>query len=149
METYNDYEQRLAQSGLKKTKHRKAILFVMQKSKQPIAAEDVYFALKEQDISINLSTVYRTLEVLSDKGLLTKLSISGDSRSLYEYNRMVHRHYLICMGCKKIEVIDDCPLKGYEETLAGKTHYTIAGHRLDIYGYCPECKKKGRMNDKS
>jgi len=55
---------------------------------------------------------------------------------------MVHRHYLICLGCKKIMPIDHCPLGDYEKSLAKKTNYLISGHRLDIYGYCPECKLK-------
>jgi Fur family ferric uptake transcriptional regulator len=79
---------------------------------------------------------------LADKNLAIKFNIMGDDRTLFEYNRMVHRHYLICMGCKKILAINRCPLEDYEKSLAKETNYSIAGHKLDIYGYCPKCRKK-------
>lgn len=129
-------------SGLKNTKSRSAILDVLERSAQPISAEQVFLALKEKNITANLSTVYRTLDALSDKNLATKLSVTGDNRALYELNRMVHRHYLVCLGCKKIMAIDSCPLEDYEKSLEKETNYVISGHKLDIYGYCPECKEK-------
>lgn len=128
--------------GLRNTKSRSAILDVLAQSAQPISAEQIFFDLKEKNITANLSTVYRTLDALVDKNLATKLSITGDNRTLYELNRMVHRHYLVCLGCKKILAIDSCPLKGYEKTLAEKTNYLISGHKLDVYGYCPKCRGK-------
>jgi Fur family ferric uptake transcriptional regulator len=129
-------------SGLKNTKSRSAILDVLKRSVQPISAEQVFLELKEKNITTNISTVYRTLDALADKNLATKLNITGDNRTLYELNRMMHRHYLVCLGCKKIMAIDSCPLEDYEESLAKETHYLISGHRLDIYGYCPECREK-------
>ena len=134
----------LNHSGLRNTPHRTAILEILKRSEQPLAAEDVFLELKNREVPANLSTVYRTLDVLSAKKLVLKLSLPGDTRSLYEYNRMVHRHYLICLGCKKILAIESCPLGDYEKTLAKQTNYTIAGHKLDIYGYCPECRSQKR-----
>jgi Fur family ferric uptake transcriptional regulator len=129
-------------SGLRITKCRSAILDVLEQSEQPISAEQIFLELKEKNVTANLSTVYRTLDVLEEKNLATKLSITGDNRALYEFNRMVHRHYLVCLGCKKIIAINSCPLEDYEKRLAKETDYLISGHRLDIYGYCPECRRK-------
>jgi Fur family ferric uptake transcriptional regulator len=75
-----------------------------------------------------------------------RLSIPGDNRALYEMNQMTHRHYLVCLGCKKILAIEHCPLKAYEKALGEKTDYAIAGHKLDIYGYCPECRRSMHGN---
>ena len=132
----------LARSGLKATKHRTEILDILEMSDQPLSAEQVFLELKKRKIPVNLSTVYRVLEAFSDKNLAVKLNIPGDSRTLYEYKRMVHKHYLICLGCNKILAINRCPLGNYEESLAKETNYTISGHKLDIYGYCPECREK-------
>ena len=138
-----DYKEDLKRSGLKNTKSRTTILYILEQKKQPISAEDVFLELKRNGISVNLSTVYRTLEALADKELVIKLNITGDSRALFEYNHMVHKHYLVCLGCKKIISINNCPLKNYEEVLEKETDYKIIGHKLDIYGYCPECRDKG------
>ncbi|MGE4354192.1 MAG: Fur family transcriptional regulator [Oscillospiraceae bacterium] len=137
-----DFSNDLARNGLKTTKHRTEILAILAASDQPLAAEQVFLELKKREISVNLSTVYRVLEVLSDKNLVLKITIPGETRTLFEYNRMVHKHYLICLGCNKILAINSCPLGDYEKSLAKETHYFIAGHKLDIYGYCPECREK-------
>jgi len=137
----NNYSDGLKKSGLKNTKHRLALLEILQKSEQPLSAEQVYLKLKENHISIHLSTVYRTLETLAAKSLINKLNLSGNSVTLFEYNRKVHSHHLVCMGCNKILTIEHCPLENYEKTLAQNTQFVVLGHRLDIYGYCPKCKK--------
>ncbi len=139
---HTDFINDLKRSGLKNTKHRTSILEILEQNNQPIAAEEVFIALQKKGLSTNLSTVYRTLESLNDKSLVNKLNISGDNRTLYELNHMVHRHYLVCLECKKILAIDDCPLENYEKTIEEKTNFKIEGHKLDIYGYCPECQKR-------
>jgi len=137
-----DFDAVIRQCGLKNTKSRSAILDILDRSDQPISAEQVFLELKKKKISANLSTVYRALDALASKDLAIKLNIAGDSRNLYEFNRMVHRHYLVCLGCNKIMAIDSCPLVSYEKFLAKETNYLITGHKLDIYGYCPECQEK-------
>jgi Fur family ferric uptake transcriptional regulator len=137
-----DFDDELKKNGLKNTKHRETILEILDKSPQPLPVEDIFGLMRDKNIRVNLSTVYRTLETLCEKNLVTKLNFEGDGRTLFEYNRMIHRHYLICLGCKKIVTLDYCPLEGYEKALADKTDFMIAGHKLDVYGYCPECRKK-------
>lgn len=140
------YDNLIKQTGLKSTKQRCAVLEVLERSGRPLAAEQVYAELSGNGINVNLSTVYRTLETMADKGLIIKLGITGDSRALFEFNTNKHRHYLVCLGCKKILAIDHCPLEAYEARLASQTDYEIAGHRLDVYGYCPKCRKKGKAD---
>lgn len=132
----------LKRNGLKNTKCRAAVLEMLEQSDQPVTADSLFHKLSKKNISVSFSTVYRTLEALTEKKLVTKLIITGEDKTLFEYNRMGHRHYLICLGCKKILALEHCPLKGYEENLKKETHYAISGHRLDIYGYCPECQRK-------
>jgi Fur family ferric uptake transcriptional regulator len=134
-------ENDLKRNGLKNTKCRTVILDILEQSAQPIAAETVYLHISERNMSVSLSTVYRTLDALADKNLITKLNIMGEDKTFFEYNSMVHKHYLICLSCKRIRPIEYCPLKDYEESLQRETNYLISGHNLNIYGYCPECKE--------
>lgn len=136
------YEEQLKQSGLKMTKSRKAVINILIQSSYPIDVEQIYLELKKDKIEINLSTVYRTLETLEDKGLVNKLNIMDNERMLYEYNRFGHNHYLVCVGCKKIVAVHECPLVLYEKELAKKTDFTILGHKLYLYGYCLDCQRK-------
>ena len=137
-----DYKDEFKQKGLKNTKQRAAILEILQESDRPITAEQVYNELKEKNVPVNLSTIYRNFLFLCEKELVNKLALTGESSTFYEINRMVHRHYLVCLGCKKVLAIDDCPLESYEELLAEETNFVITGHKLDIFGYCADCQKK-------
>lgn len=135
-------EERLKDSGLKTTKSRTAILDILIESDQPMAAEQIFLVLKEEQVDINLSTVYRTLESLADKELVTKISILDDDRMLFEYNQLGHRHYLVCLDCRKIVTVQNCPLGTYEKKLEMETRFNIIGHKLYLYGYCEECQMK-------
>jgi Fe2+/Zn2+ uptake regulation proteins len=136
-----DLASELKARGLKRTRCREAILELLSSSEQPADAEKLHSELTERGFSINLSTVYRTLDTLCAAGFVSKLTIEGGAKALYEYNDAVHRHHLVCIGCKKITTIASCPLGGYEQRLESETGYTITGHKLDVYGYCPECRK--------
>jgi Fur family ferric uptake transcriptional regulator len=143
-----EYGYDFSQNGLKSTKRRAEILKILEDSDQPLSAEQVFLDLKKKNIEVSLSTVYRALEAISKKNLALKLNIPGDQKTLFEYNRRVHKHYLICLGCNKIRSINSCPLGDYEESLADELHYSILGHQLDIYGYCPECRERNTPQDK-
>jgi Fur family ferric uptake transcriptional regulator len=138
-----DFSEDLKRNGLKSTKRRAAILSALEQSDAPMTAEEVFLKLGGGDSSASLSTVYRAIERLTEKGLLTRLTVEGDAKALYEYNRMVHRHYLICLGCRKMRPISGCPLGDYEESVERETNFVISGHKLDLYGYCPDCMKRG------
>jgi len=137
-----EYLEALKSSGLKNTKHRCSLLEILFNESQPLNAEEIFFRIKEKTAEINLSTVYRNLEVLVNKGLVTKLTFPGDSKSLYEYNKMGHRHYIVCISCKKIMTIEHCPLQEYELSLEKETGFQINAHKLVMFGYCPECNRK-------
>lgn len=140
----NDYGNILKENGLKQTKQRSAILDYLEKCGQPVSAERVFLEIKDQAIHVNISTVYRFLELLSDKNLVNRINIVGDSRTLFEVNQKIHRHYLICLSCKKILPINSCPIEEYEKSLEKRTNYKIMAHKLIIYGYCPDCQRVNR-----
>ncbi len=146
MSNNTNYEEKFIENGLRRTKSRKAILDILTKSSQPISAEQIYKLLKEENIAIDISTVYRTLEAMENIELVKKINIMDDDRMLFEYNNMNHSHYLVCVGCKKIITIQSCPLGSYEEELESKTNFSILGHKLYLYGYCSECQNNHMDN---
>ena len=134
------YKETLIHEGLKNTKHRNSILHEVEQKGKPLTAEQVYLALVRQNISINLSSVYRILNTLVEKGLIIKTSMAGENKSLFELNNFEHKHYLVCMNCKKIISVEGCPIAEYENKLKEETGFDIIGHNLEIFGYCPKCK---------
>lgn len=136
----NYYKQVLAREGVKNTKYRNAILKIIEQSKIPLTAEEIFLTLKEKHGSIWLSTVYRTLEILTSKELIIKLTILDDDKARYELNHNEHRHHVICVSCHKMISFLDCPVEEFEKTLKEKVDFDVTGHKLEIYGYCQNCK---------
>lgn len=147
MSEISTYKEALKHNGLKNTKHRNSILNMVEKSIQPLTADQIYFALINQKISINLSTIYRILNILVEKGLIIKTSMVSDNKALFELNSFEHKHHLVCIECKKITMVDECPFEEYEKKLIEKLGFTILGHNLEIYGVCNSCKEQIKGNN--
>jgi Fur family transcriptional regulator, ferric uptake regulator len=130
----------LTEHGCKNTRSRKAVIGVLEHIDAPISAEDIYLRVKESGSSINLSTVYRILELMEDMKLASK-TVMSDGKARYELTGDGHRHHLICTNCHKVVPIDVCPIEELQKNVIQKTNFNITGHRLELYGVCPECKK--------
>ncbi len=139
-----DHMKQLFQKhGIKNTLQRQSVYEVLLKSKQPLSAESIYQELLEGNSdAANLSTVYRVLEVFTQKGLVIRSTLSMEGRATYEINHHEHRHHLSCVVCGEIKPIKGCPLAAYEKQLVDATGYQIVEHRLEILGICPTCQIK-------
>jgi Fur family transcriptional regulator, ferric uptake regulator len=126
--------------GLKNTKSRNLIYDFLSHSDVPATAEQIFLKLKESDTSINLSTVYRILEIFVNKGIVLKSNISDNNKSMFELNRLEHKHHIVCVRCKKIFPMDDCPFEEYERKIQNKLGFDVIGHKLEIFGFCKKCK---------
>lgn len=133
---------KIMDASLKNTKYRVHIINLLSQTDELMSAQDIYMNLAKQDLKINLSTVYRTLDKLVDTEILNRVQMEHEKQALYEYNRNIHHHFLICQGCNKIQPIYDCPLEEYEAALEKKTGFQITGHRVEFFGYCKECQEK-------
>jgi Fur family transcriptional regulator, ferric uptake regulator len=127
--------------NIKNTKQRNLVLDVLKASVTPLTVEDIFRKTLKGNGSVNLSSVYRILDLFVEKGLVIRSMLPEENRAVYEISSLEHRHYLVCVKCKTIVPLEYCPLKGYEETLEQKTDFDILGHRLNVFGYCPKCRK--------
>ncbi|GAU76676.1 Fur family transcriptional regulator [Fusibacter sp. 3D3] len=128
--------------GIKYSKQRDLILELLNHSEMPLTAETLYIQIQAAEISMNLSTVYRVLDLFTMKGLVTKNYIGDMNKALYERNRMEHKHYLICLKCKRNIPIYECPLEKFGRYLEEKMNIDIVSHKVELYGYCSDCKQK-------
>jgi len=133
------YKGLLKNGNLKGTKHRYAILEVLEIYKFPVTAEDLYINLREKGSTISLSTVYRSLEILHEKGIVIKTNLPDYNKAVYEYNHNEHRHHMICIKCHMVLQVTGCPLEKYEKFIESKYDFTVKGHNLEVYGYCNDC----------
>jgi len=142
--TMDDLKQRLQARQHKLTIQRRTVLQVfIDNPGKHLSAEDVYAILRAKPMDIGLATVYRSLELLAQLGILQRMEF-GDGCSRYEIGNMNQdehqHHHLICMKCGKvIEFFDDI-LDDLEKVVAEKSSFKIVDHQVKIFGYCKECQ---------
>lgn len=124
---------------IKNTKKRNLIINIIKSNNCPISAEEI-FKKVIQDIPINLSTIYRSLNALVKDGFLLK-DIRQDGIAYFEINDHIHRHHLICKNCGNTTEIENCPFDQIAKDIKEETGYTITEHILEISGLCPKCNK--------
>lgn len=127
----------LSNAGLKCTKQRIAVMEALNRASSPLTAEEIH----AESEGMSLSTVYRTVEVLCEKGIAVKHTIRDSDKFYYELITSAHRHYAICLDCHKMKYLESCPVNS-----PSIDDFTVTGHKLEIYGYCDKCReKKGRV----
>lgn len=114
------------------------IFDVIKNSTNSLTAEEIYNDVS-QNIDVNLSTVYRTLNNLVDKNLVTKV-VRQDKIAYYELANDEHKHYLICDKCNNAYPTDMCDLDKIARKIKKETGFNITSHTLEFHGICPECK---------
>jgi Fur family ferric uptake transcriptional regulator len=110
-----------------------------------LSAEDIYEIARQQYPEIGLATIYRTMELFSNLGIVQKLDF-GDGRHRYELceHYSFQHHHLICVSCGKVfEMTGDVPDK-FEPDINHMNDFSILDYRLYFYGYCKECQSKYR-----
>lgn len=140
-----EIEELLKKASLKNTKQRNTVLSIIKKSKEPITAEEIFKYLILEDNKINLSTVYRTLNILTSKNVLLKI-LKGDGTAAYEVNDSSHNHYITCSSCNDSILIDSCPIKDLSESVSKNTGFKVTGHSLQLTGVCSKCLKKEKSD---
>ena len=141
MSNKTNFNEILKSNGLKITKHRTSVLKIISRSDKPITAEEIYLNLKDDNISINLSSIYKILDSLCNKNIISKCVLGVDNKTSYEMTSSEHKHHLICKNCKGVFSIGNCPICEYEKSLHENMDFDVTENRLEIYGYCKNCKK--------
>ena len=138
-----NFEEMLIQKHLKRTKARVMIMKVLQKS-LPLTAGEVYETVKKKDTQLSLSTVYRNCETLAENGLLVRSTSMTDGLTRYEYTHDTPTHHAVCLCCHRIFPVDIGLEPDYEKKLETQYGFAATMPRLEIYGFCKDCRKKGK-----
>lgn len=137
----------LKSRGIRLTPQRQIILQFLKETDDHPTAEQVYQKIGEQFPGISLATVYNTLKMLKELGVIRELSY-GDMSSRYDGNDSEHAH-LVCECCN--HVIDiQCP--PHEKLATGEIEesgFAIRSYRLEYYGTCKSCQTKLVQTDAS
>ena len=131
----------LRQRGYRLTPQRRAVLREIAATSEHLTPLDIYKRVRCEHRGIGLVTVYRTLELLTELGLLCQVHAVGSCRSYLLRRPPEHHHHLICSGCGAVVDFDDCDLGGLERRLSRRTGFEIEGHLLEFFGSCQGCRR--------
>jgi len=122
------------------TPQRHAILAYLLDSMTHPTADEIYRALESRFPNMSVATVYNNLKVFIESGLVRELTF-GDHSSRFDAEMSDHYH-AICNMCGRIADFEYDPLHDVESAAAGSTGFRIFGHRMEVYGVCPDCAVK-------
>jgi Fe2+ or Zn2+ uptake regulation protein len=131
----------LQKNRYKLTPQRKAVLRMLNSSQTHLTPAAVYERVKKLNPRISLVTVYRTLNILVELGLICEVRTGANSKSYVAGNPAIHGH-LICTNCGKVDDFEGYDISDLLGKLSGESGYDIKAHRLDLYGLCPVCTSR-------
>jgi Fur family ferric uptake transcriptional regulator len=131
--TASDLEKLCAEKGLKMTSQRRVIVQVLADSDDHPAAEDVYRRALRIEGRISLATVYRTIRLLEEAGILEKHDF-GDGRARYEEIQRTHHDHLIDVDTGEVIEFVNEEIESLQEAVARELGYRLTGHRHELYG---------------
>ncbi|WP_120504844.1 Fur family transcriptional regulator [Sulfitobacter mediterraneus] len=119
--------------GLRMTGQRRIIAQVIEDSRDHPDVEELFTRASALDGAISIATVYRTVKLFEEAGILDKLEF-GDGRARYEDAERDHHDHLIDLNSGKVIEFVDAEIEQLQERIAKKLGYELRGHRLELYG---------------
>lgn len=130
-----------AQQGLRMTGQRRVIARVLSSAKDHPDVEEVYQRANEVDRRISLSTVYRTLKLFAEKGILERHDF-GHKRGRYEEASRGHHDHLIDVETGRVIEFQNEAIEALQDRIARELGFKLVGHRLELYGVRVKGSKK-------
>jgi len=131
---------KLSELGYRLTPQRVMILSAIEASDDHISAEEIYAQIVAKYPQVNISTVYRNLELLKGLGLVTETDLGG-GRVRYHSAEKGHHHHLVCQECGAIIDLDESLLSSLKNTLVREYKFIADLRHLAIFGRCADCNK--------
>lgn len=124
---------RCESNGLRMTHPRRVIAQVLEASEDHPDVEELYNRASAVDAGISIATVYRTVKLFEEAGILDKLEF-GDGRARYEDAEREHHDHLIDLNSGEVIEFVDEEIEALQVKIAEKLGYDLRGHRLELYG---------------
>jgi Fur family ferric uptake transcriptional regulator len=132
----------LKDKGVRLTRQRRILLELIDKSGQHLDAENLFQMAKEKDPKLNRVTVYRTLKLLKQGGLVDELDLMhyGGDQHYYETRTKQEHAHVICLRCGRVEEFFGEPLQRLRKQIEAHFGFEILLARTEVGGYCSHCQ---------
>jgi Fur family transcriptional regulator, ferric uptake regulator len=129
----------LADAGVRPTRQRVRVLDELMGERDDVTAQELHERLRSSGEKLGLATVYRTLGLLAEAGVIDALS-HRPGELCYRLCGPGHHHHLVCSSCHRVVELADCELDPWLERISQAHGFVTTGHRLEVSGLCPACR---------
>ncbi|MFW6134114.1 MAG: Fur family transcriptional regulator [Elusimicrobiota bacterium] len=137
------FKKYLKQNDYRWTSQRAAILNTLASSKDHLTADDIYIIVKKNNPKIGRATVFRTLKLMVKAGIARQVNF-GEKKARYELKSdEKHHDHLVCILCGRCYEFYDSEIERLQDKIVKKYEFLPKYHRMEIFGVCNKCKKKG------
>ena len=128
----------MSSPGVRTTRQRTAIVALLDNLDDFRSAQEIHEELGRRGHNIGLTTVYRTLQAMSETGAVDSLR-TDSGESIYRRCSTQHHHHLVCRGCGYTVEIQGGEVEAWASEVAGAYGFTDESHNIEIFGKCAEC----------
>lgn len=141
-------EAYMTKRGLRSTEQRRAIIDTFFDQTEHVTIDRMLELVRHEDPRIGYATVYRTMKLLVDGGIVHELRF-GDGYTRYELaDDEAHHDHLICLECGKITEFEEPLIEELQERAAARYGFDVLEHKHELYGVCKECAAKRKPKAK-
>jgi len=128
-------------TGLRRTGQRDLILEIFLSTEEHLTSEDLHILVHKKDPTVGLTTVYRTLKLLTEAGLAREVRF-GDNKTYYEHHHNHEHHdHMICTECGRVIEFYSPDIEEMQDEMARKFGFKATHHSLRMWGICSECQR--------
>lgn len=134
--------EHVSRNNLKSSTRRELILETLAQVGRHVTAEELHQEVRQRDPRIGAATIYRTLRVLQDGGIVAERHFEGGATRFELVGE--HHDHLICTACGKIVEFEDDAIELEQQRVAARYGFELRSHRHELYGVCVDCRARGR-----
>ncbi len=127
--------------GLKATPERFAVLDEVYSTNFHFEADDILVRMRKKKMHVSRATIYRTLELLENSGLIRKAKL-GETKAYYEHTYGRHHHeHMKCTQCGRVIEFESEEIEKLQDVICRQYNFQMTNHILHLFGICEDCQK--------
>lgn len=136
-------EEYMTSRGFKLTRPRRRVVEKLLAVKGHVSADELFDLLRKDQDDVSRATVYRTLSIVSQSGLVDGHDFDGGRRVYEPMVGRAHHDHLFCVACGKVIEFEEEAIEKLQEAVVARHRFTPVYHSHKIFGYCEACKPRG------
>jgi Fur family ferric uptake transcriptional regulator len=133
----------LEEAGYRRTAPRRALAELVAERRGHFTADGLLAESRRRRLGVTRATVFRSIDVLSDLGLVERLDLPSGEHAFVACEP-VHHHHVVCSSCGRSTPVEDTGIERLAEAIGRATGYQVETHRLELFGRCPACRGRAQ-----